>query len=419
MAVPFRRLLLALGVLAGVVEMLAAESGPPLRAPVHPRHNVEEFSPVEARYVRFTIDETAGSQPGLDELEIYGPADPQKNLALAANGAKATASGTLSEYRIHALSHINDGIYGNAHSWISDRINGSWVMIELPQPAVIQRVIWSRDREGKFIDRLPTKYRIETALAPGAWQVVASSEDRAPLTGIFDSNPSQRGFAASYAPSGSEPATGPSASNREYVLQTWQTVQGLPSNTVTSILQTRDGWLWIGTTHGLARFDGREFTPLGESEGLPSLSVTCLCEDRDGTLWVGTNGGGLARRARGAARIQPFHELAEKAIFSLTVDPRGAVWIGSSGGLHEYSEGVLTQRSEERVARVASAHEGGPWMLIDGTLYRWDGARVISPELEIEPSRFSSLRGLAVDSAGSVWFGGANGYIGCLRKGAV
>ncbi len=280
-------------------------------------------------------------------------------------------------------------------------------------------MIWSRDREGKFIDRLPTKYRIETALEPSTWQVVASSEDRAPLTGIFDSNPSQRGFAASYAPSGSEPATGPSASNREYVLQTWQTAQGLPSNTVTSILQTRDGWLWIGTTHGLARFDGREFTTLGESDGLPSLSVTCLCEDRDGTLWIGTNGGGLARRAKGAALIQPFHELAEKAIFSLTVDGRGAVWIGSGGGLHEYNAGVLTQRSGERVAQVAITHEGEPWMLINGSLRRWDGSRVTSPELEIEPSRFSSLRGLAVDAEGSVWFGGANGYVGRLREGVV
>lgn len=247
------------------------DAPPPLRAPVHPRQNVEEFAPLEARYIRFFIARTAGSAPCIDELEVYGPADPGKNLALASNGTRATASGALSEYRIHALAHINDGIYGNGHSWICDTAENGWVTLELPAPAQINRIIWSRDREGKFIDRLPIDYRFEVALAPGQWRLAASSADRAPLTGIFESNPSQREFVASYTPGGSEPAIvsgAPGGWNREYVIQTWQTPQGLPSNTVTSIVQSRDGWLWIGTTHGIARFDGVNFVTYGESDGL-------------------------------------------------------------------------------------------------------------------------------------------------------
>ena len=65
-----------------------------LREPVHPRRNVEEFPPVEARYVRFIVHATNRGEPCLDELEIYS-ADGEGNVALAANGARASASGSL------------------------------------------------------------------------------------------------------------------------------------------------------------------------------------------------------------------------------------------------------------------------------------------------------------------------------------
>jgi len=58
------------------------------------------------------------SQPCIDELEVYGAGDG-KNLAVAGEGAKATASSCLSGYAIHQISHLNDGLYGNSHSWIA------------------------------------------------------------------------------------------------------------------------------------------------------------------------------------------------------------------------------------------------------------------------------------------------------------
>jgi len=66
-----------------------------LREPVHPRRNVEEFAPVEARFVRFTIRATNRGEPCLDELEIYAADGESRNVALAAGGARATASGSL------------------------------------------------------------------------------------------------------------------------------------------------------------------------------------------------------------------------------------------------------------------------------------------------------------------------------------
>src|SRR5437868_13064219 len=98
-----------------------------LREPVHPRRNVEQFPAVTAKYIRFIVQRTNRGEPGIDELEIYGPEDPSRNLALAANGARASSSGALPGYQIHELQGLNDVLYGNGHCWIADRTEGAWV----------------------------------------------------------------------------------------------------------------------------------------------------------------------------------------------------------------------------------------------------------------------------------------------------
>jgi mono/diheme cytochrome c family protein len=150
-----------------------------LLPPVDVRRNVDGFAPVEAKFVRLTITATnTGSEPCLDELEIYGD-DDKTNLA-AARGAKATASSLLPGFPIHQVRHLNDGRYGNSQSWISNEPRGGWAQIELPAPATIRQVVWGRDREGKFQDRLATGYRIEVSLDGAKWTKVSDSSRRAP-----------------------------------------------------------------------------------------------------------------------------------------------------------------------------------------------------------------------------------------------
>ncbi len=151
-----------------------------LRAPVNPRRNVERFAPVEAKYVRFTILATSGAEPCIDELEIFSTGADPRNVALADAGAKATASGTYPNSDLHRLEHINDGRYGNSRSWISSESGAGWIQIELPQKTLIDKLVWGRDREEKFGDRLATRYVIETAVEPGKWRVIAGSADRQP-----------------------------------------------------------------------------------------------------------------------------------------------------------------------------------------------------------------------------------------------
>jgi mono/diheme cytochrome c family protein len=149
------------------------------RPPVNARMNTDRFAPLKARRVRFTIRQTNNLEPCLDELEVFDTAG--HNVALAGEGATATSSGDTVVADRHELKHINDGQYGNSHSWMSNEKGRGWVAIEFPEEHLIDRVVWGRDREGQYQDRLATDYVIEVADASGEWRVVADASDREPF----------------------------------------------------------------------------------------------------------------------------------------------------------------------------------------------------------------------------------------------
>ncbi|HVX60849.1 MAG TPA: DUF1553 domain-containing protein, partial [Pirellulales bacterium] len=154
---------------------------PALRPAVHRGENVDRFAPVKARRLRFEITATdSGIQPCLDELEVFSTQTPPRNVALATAGTKLRVSGTLPGHAIHQPQHVNDGRYGNAHSWISNQPGKGWVELEFPEAVEIDRVVWSRDRDSRprYEDRLATQYEIKTSLDGQNWQTVAASSDR-------------------------------------------------------------------------------------------------------------------------------------------------------------------------------------------------------------------------------------------------
>ena len=139
--------------------------------------NAIVFPPTAARFVRLTLS-SAGGEPGLDEVEIYASGSTN-NLALATAGAKATASSCISGYAKHKVEHLNDGLYGNDHSWIAGADAG-WVQLELAQPATVGRVVVSRDRTGAFRDRMPAVLTVEVSADGQVWRQVASVKSPAP-----------------------------------------------------------------------------------------------------------------------------------------------------------------------------------------------------------------------------------------------
>lgn len=157
---------------------------PRLRQPVTAAHNVERFAPTEAQYVRFTVSNTNEDdryQPCLDELEVFtrrSSSDAPINVALASEGTTVTSSGNYSNTGRHQLKHINDGRYGNEYSWISDEFGRGWVQLQFSKVHTIDRIEWSRDRNGRYTDRLPVNYRIDISRDGEAWTTVAGSADR-------------------------------------------------------------------------------------------------------------------------------------------------------------------------------------------------------------------------------------------------
>ena len=134
--------------------------------------NSIEFTPTEARFVRLVIRDSLQGQPCIDELEIYGPGGGP-NLALAGAGAKAAASSCLPGYPIHQIAHLNDGLYGNSHSWIAAGTRNEWAQIEFPGIVSVASVVFSRDREGYYRDRLPASIEIRASADGTNWNTVA------------------------------------------------------------------------------------------------------------------------------------------------------------------------------------------------------------------------------------------------------
>jgi PAS domain S-box-containing protein len=122
----------------------------------------------------------------------------------------------------------------------------------------------------------------------------------------------------------------------QHIVDLWQQADGLPQNYVFTVLQSRDGYLWIGTRSGLARFDGVRFTSFDDRipGQLRESEVWALAEDRASALWVGTYGGGLTRLQHG--RFTTFGTadgLPSDRIRSLAADRDGSLWIGTDNGL--------------------------------------------------------------------------------------
>jgi len=142
---------------------------------------------------------------------------------------------------------------------------------------------------------------------------------------------------------------GPTADNGlSYAFSSYSIEAGLPNNVVSAVFQTRDGYLWIGTEGGLARFDGVRFTTfrVAHTPGLADNLIRCFYEDHDGTLWIGTQGG-LTRYRDGR-----FEHLAgiTKPVSAISAEAGGRIWIATWGqGVWEYWRGKLTAHAGDPV----------------------------------------------------------------------
>jgi signal transduction histidine kinase/ligand-binding sensor domain-containing protein len=213
------------------------------------------------------------------------------------------------------------------------------------------------------------------------------------------------------------------ATSSEWVARSWQTEDGLPQNTVNALLQTRDGFLWVGTSGGLARFDGVRFLKFGLQDGLRSVRISTLVEDKQGALWIGTTGGGLSRRENGRftsfGAAEGFPSGAD--VVSMTAGHDGSLWIGTTQGLVRWSNGAFSLIGEEQglprdqVRALVEDSEGTLWVsLIEKGIFRGRNGQFARME-ETGPNPTYSLM---EDRDGTIWAGSGNGLLWCWRDGA-
>ena len=129
----------------------------------------------------------------------------------------------------------------------------------------------------------------------------------------------------------------------QYNLRVWRTEEGLPQHSVNSIVQTSDGYIWLGTFGGLVRFDGITFQVFGFGQGLKSNRILSLTETRDGTLWIVTDDGGLSQYKQGEFRtLTDKDNLPHSNVVSVYEDRKGNLWFCTRQGLIRWKEGRAT-----------------------------------------------------------------------------
>jgi hypothetical protein len=111
----------------------------------------------------------------------------------------------------------------------------------------------------------------------------------------------------------------------------WTEATGLPVNKLRSLMETRDGFLWIGSAAGAARFDGVRFTRIPLRA--PGATARCLLEDSAGRLWLGTESGLVSWDGRGFRDFAGKEALRDLKINALLARGAGGLWLGTDSGL--------------------------------------------------------------------------------------
>ncbi len=212
-------------------------------------------------------------------------------------------------------------------------------------------------------------------------------------------------------------ALDPARAVTQYALKTWDKNAGLPSSAILTMIQTREGFLWLGTYNGLVRFDGVTFTTYNSvnTKSFTHDGIWTLCEDRDGTLWIGTNGGGLLAYRGGVFTPYPANDrLSSNIVTHVRQSSDGRLWVGTRSGLD-----LLEPARMNEPVRIRDADGKTPSRSVNDLCFQPDGTTFLAaeeglfrveanPPVIVNTDLTDPVRKLLLDPTGALWIGTQN-----------
>jgi signal transduction histidine kinase/ligand-binding sensor domain-containing protein len=203
----------------------------------------------------------------------------------------------------------------------------------------------------------------------------------------------------------------------DYLRQTFTTADGLPSDIVNDVLQTRDGFLIVGASTGVFRFDGHRFAEMN-SDPPKEIIVRSLAEGPDGDLWVATRFGvyrvphAEIHQRRQTLSVYHLGQGAADSVRCLRFTRAGVLWAGTPYGLFYFAKDHFQQAAGGRnVLRIEESRNGHLLITTTPGFFEWDGSRVIEhPEIPTALGiRADDVLHVLQDSGGVTWY--------CTKKG--
>lgn len=170
--------------------------------------------------------------------------------------------------------------------------------------------------------------------------------------------------------------------NHDFLQVNW-TLKGLQQNSVTSIVQTPDGYLWLGTPAGLARFDGinfRTFTTVNTRE-LKNNHISALAADQQGTIWIGTENGEIIQyKDRNFVQIDDGQNINHGEITNFLIDKNGDLLVASHSGLQICRESCQKMDFNEPIEHLRKDSNDNLWLISQKKLFRFQDGKFIPDE---------------------------------------
>ncbi|MEK7723446.1 MAG: two-component regulator propeller domain-containing protein, partial [Acidobacteriota bacterium] len=196
---------------------------------------------------------------------------------------------------------------------------------------------------------------------------------------------------------------------QEYGFDTWTTANGLPQNTVTGVVQTPDGYLWISTFDGLARFDGVRFTIFdkGNTKGILNNRFSGLFVDKEGVIWATTENGVITVYRNGVFSSHQSPEISSSSL-AIVSDFEGNALIETNIGYYYLKDGKFVPAAEKKelnVKQIYGKKSGAKWTFrADGVSHLKEGQMTnysftLPPEYLNQNANFQNLE----DSQGALW----------------